>query len=314
MNFSGIVTGFALSGFGAAFAQPTWVKQQYHDQVQQDQIRSLTSNIWTNDKGVDTPPPSFLKIFTKEKTYQGLGHFRLQEGSSLNGVKESVYIRMEERNFFPEATDSIEYMGETGLKGENGWLYRTLRGKIAAFSPVPTGKSTHVSYDNGPIQAIKDGEIKKALESTPIAYAFLKKDRDFALRLYNKYHSVDVFDPKAGLGLDDLRQSIFYYNGNWAQEKAKPSDGLIVRLVKARFACQNRKYDDGLGALGELEEKFPDLYLPYAMEAECYEKQGNRKAALDAYVQARTYAPEDPKLMEKFSEGISRLRAETRGK
>jgi tetratricopeptide (TPR) repeat protein len=310
MNCTGIVTGFALFVSGAAFAQPAWVKQQVRTQVEQSQLRMMIGRSSGGEKGDQTGLPTFVTVFTKAKTYQGLGHFRLQEGSGLRGVKESAYIRMDGMNIFPEATDSIECMGETGLRGESGWLFRTLRGKITAFSPMPGGKATHVSYDNGPIQEIKDGELEKALQPAPIAYAFLNRDRDYALGLFNKYHSLDVYDPKAGLSLSELRQSLFNYSGNWAQEKAKPSDGLIVRLGKVRYACQNRKYDDGLGALGELEKKFPDLYLPYALEGECYEKQGNRQAAIEAYVQARTYAPEDPKLVEKLSEGISRLRWE----
>jgi hypothetical protein len=89
---------------------------------------------------------------------------------------------------------------------------------------------------------------------------------------------------------------------------------LIQKLAKVRRACESRKFDDGLGALGELESKFPDLYLPYALEGECYEKQGNQKAALEAYQRARLYAPADAKMVEKLSENISRTKLAARGK
>jgi hypothetical protein len=314
MNYSGIVIGLVLSGFGAVSAQPAWVKQQAWDQVQQSQMRSMMGRFWGDPKAEKSAIPAFVTIFTKAKTYQGLGHFRLQSGSSLLGVKETAYFRLDGKNFFPEMTDSIEYMGETGLKGESGWLFRTLQGEITAFSPIPAGPATHVSYDNGPIKEIKDGELEKALQSTPIAWAFLNTDRDFALRLFNQYHSIDVYDPKAGFSLSELRSGLFYDNSNWSKEKVKPSDGLAVKLAKVRCWCRNRLYDDGLGVLGDLEGKYPELYLPYLIEGECYEKQGNKKAALAAYIEARAWAPEDQNLMGKLTEGISRLSWETREK
>jgi hypothetical protein len=313
VEFRGIVIALALSGYASVHGQPAWVRQQVQDQQRQSEMRRMFGGFQGDPKGDKTELPSFVTIFTKEKTYQGLGHFRVQDGSALRGTKECAYFRLDGANIFPEATDSIEFMGETGLKGENGWLFRTLRGKITLFAPVPEGKSTHASFDDGPIREIKDGEIDKALKLTPIAWAFLNRDRDYAIRLFDKYHAADVYDPKAGLNLTELRQSLFYDLSNWSREKVKPSDGVIVQLAKIRRACQNGGYD-GLGNLGDLEGKFPDLYLPYLVEGECYEKQGNKKAAIEAYLQARSYAPEDANLVAKLSEGISRLRWESQGK
>lgn len=315
MKYIGTAFALAFSAIAIAHAQPDFARQQAWDQVQRSQMNMMIGRAGSNSgKDGGAGLPAYVKVFAKEKTYQGIGQFRLQEGSGFKGIKETAYIVLDGMNIFPEMTDSIEYMGEIGLRSENGWLFRTHRGKIAAFSPMPAGLSTHVSYDGGPIQEIKDADLEKAMQTTPISYAFLVRDRDYAIRLFDKYNGIDVYDPKAGISLSDLRRSVFHDAGNWAQEKPKPSDGLLQKLAKVKRACQSRKFDDGLGALGELEGKFPDFYLPYALEGECYEKQGNQKAALDAYQQARLYAPADAKLLETLSANITRTKSAARGK
>ena len=84
------------------------------------------------------------------------------------------------------------------------------------------------------------------MQSTPIAYAFVNRDREFAIRLFNKYNGIDVFDAKAEISLSELRSAVFGNSGDWAQEKPKPTDGLIQKLAKTRCACEARKFDDGL--------------------------------------------------------------------
>ena len=96
-------------------------------------IRGAGSN---SGNGGGAGMPAYLRVFTKEKTYQGIGQFRLQEGSRIRGIKETVYIVLDGLNFFPDMTDSIEYLEEFGLKGESGWQFRTHRGKITAYSAM----------------------------------------------------------------------------------------------------------------------------------------------------------------------------------
>lgn len=120
MKLIGTVYALALFACAVAHAQPAFVKQQAWDQVQRSQMNMMIGRSISNSgKDGGAGLPAYVKVFAKEKTFQGIGQFKLQEGSGFKGIKETAYIVLDGVNIFPEMTDSIEYLGEIGLRGGN---------------------------------------------------------------------------------------------------------------------------------------------------------------------------------------------------
>lgn len=253
---------------------------------------------------------AYFKVFIDGNLYQGFGSLKFEAGSALKETKDQVYIEMDDRKFYPEMTDSIVVFEKVGIPEEDRWLFKKSEGKISTFSDFPMGPPLKIAVGNGVKKPINQQTLEKVLANSPLAFAHIEADPEFAIRTFNKYSEKDIYKGN-GTSVGDLRKIFFSESlGGWEMSKIKNGDpnGLIEISVKARYLCQNGKPEEAMKHIEKLKSIVPEFYSVHTIEASCFEKIGKYSAALNSYKMARGNSPNSKRLSEFYNKKINYLK------
>lgn len=237
---------------------------------------------------------TYLQVFSKTAPFEGFGSIRLEPKNPLSGNDYQVFIELEDRRIFPDMTDSIIAFQRVGISDSDQWLFRKIEGKVSTFSDLPLGPSKFMSIDGGPRKKISAKDLESLFATSPLAYAHIEIDREFAIRLFNRYGKRDTFNPDK-LSVKDYRR-IFLADsvGHWEMAKIKKGDpeGFIELLTRTRYLCKQGKVGEAKGNIEKLKSLLPGFYAIHSVEGRCLEAADNPAEALLSYRMARSSAPE----------------------
>jgi hypothetical protein len=294
---------------GAACAQPKWMKFEMPNRLNDMPFMTSFSFAAAPDNPQDGSP-LYVTVYSGGKASEGWAILHVHKFRRDYKTVSITCLRLDSLLFFPADTDSIRFLDKVGLPADSGWLFPKNTGEIRLYAPGPFGKASHVSFADGPIHPLGLSELEHNLASVPIAYVFAAIDADYAVRLYNEYRESDKRDPAGKVSLPELKKMVLKGTvHSWDMKMAARSspEGSLETLIRAKYACQEERFDEGKAMLEDLRKRFPDVYLVPAFLGSCLESQGFSEAALQSYRLARMRAPDDSKTIVRLTESVDKL-------